>query len=88
MPHLQRVDYSSVSGLARQWNIGADVVIDPARALGKPIVRASGMPTAVLSAAYHANGRDAERVADWYGVTPTDVEAAISFEEQYFKVVA
>jgi uncharacterized protein (DUF433 family) len=88
MPYLKRVDYDNVSRLARQWNIGEEVVIDPTRAMGKPIVRASAMPTAVLAAAYRANGQDTERVADWYGVTAADVEAAVRFEDQYFEAVA
>jgi uncharacterized protein (DUF433 family) len=88
MPYLRRVDYDTVSRMAGLWNIGDDVVIDPARALGKPIVRASAMPTAVLAAAYRANGQDAERVADWYGVAPADVEAAVRFEGQYFEAAA
>lgn len=88
MPYLQRVDYDNASGLARQWNLSDEIVIDPTRAMGKPIVRASAMPTAVLAAAYRANGQDAERVADWYGVAPADVEAAVRFEGQYFEDVA
>jgi uncharacterized protein (DUF433 family) len=88
MPYLQRVDYDRVSRLARQWNIADDIVVDPARSMGKPIVRASAMPTAVLAAAYCANGQDAERVADWYGVAPVDVEAAVRFEEHYCEAVA
>jgi uncharacterized protein (DUF433 family) len=64
------------------------IVIDPARALGKPIVRASAMPTAVLAAAWGANGEDAERVADWYGVSPADVEAAVRFECQHIEAAA
>lgn len=88
MPYLERVDYDSVSCLARRWNIEESVVIDPGRGLGKPIVRESAMPTAVLAAAYHANGQDADRVADWYGVAPADVEAAVHFERQYFGAAA
>ena len=88
LPYLRRVDYDSVSRLARQWNITDGIVVDPNRALGKPIVRTSAMPTAILAAAYRANGQDAERVADWYGVAPTDVEAAVRFEGQYFGAVA
>lgn len=88
MPYLRRVDYDSASCLARRWNIGDGIVIDPGRGLGKPIVRESAMPTAVLAAAYQANGQNAERVADWYGVAPADVEAAVRFERQYFGAAA
>lgn len=88
LPYLKRVDYDSVSRLARQWNISNGIVVDPTRALGKPIVRTSAMPTAILAAAYRANGSDAERVADWYGVAPADVEAAVRFEGQFFGAAA
>lgn len=88
LPYLQRLDYDRVSRLARQWNIEDGIVIDPARALGKPIVRASAMPTAVLAAAWRANGEDADRVADWYGVSPADVEAAVRFECQQVEAAA
>src|SRR5699024_8400129 len=88
LPYLRRLDYDRVSRLARQWNIEEGIVIDPARALGKPIVRASAMPTAVLAAAWRANGEDTDRIADWYGVSPGDVEAVVRFECQHVEAAA
>lgn len=88
LPYLKRVDYDHVSRLASQWNICTDIVLDPARAMGKPIVRASAMPTSILAAAYRANGQCAECVADWYGIAPADVLAAVRFEEQHFEAAA
>jgi uncharacterized protein (DUF433 family) len=88
MPYLKRVEYDRASHLANQWNISDNIVVDPLRAWGKPIVRNSAMSTAVLAAAYCANGQDAERVADWYGVAPDDVKAAVCFEGQYFGACA
>jgi len=88
LPYLKRVDYDAASRLARQWNISEDVIVDPSRAMGKPIVQSSAMPTAILSAAFHANGKDVERVADWYGVAPGEVQAAVAFELQYFGAAA
>jgi uncharacterized protein (DUF433 family) len=80
LPYLERVDYDPHTRLAAQWRISDGVVIDPRRHFGKPIVQSSSMPTALLAQAYQANGRDLEAVADWYGVTPGEVEAAARFE--------
>lgn len=55
------------------------VVIDPRRALGKPIVARSGVPTALLAAAA-ATFPSPKAVADWYGVEVAEVEAAVKFE--------
>lgn len=88
MPYLKRVDYDTVSNLARQWNIAQGVVIDPARSFGKPIVSNCAIPTSVLAAAYRANARNAEAVAEWYSVTAEDVQAAIQFEHAYFGAAA
>ncbi len=88
LPYLERVIYGRGSRLARQWNISDGVIVDPARALGKPIVAACAMSTSVLAASFDANGRSAVRVADWYGVTPADVESAVRFEGRYFRTTA
>ncbi len=80
VPFLQNIEYDHVSKLAKLWHIAEGVVIDPGRCFGKPIVNAAGIATRVLAAAYEANGRDTIRVADWYEIDPSDVEAAVSFE--------
>ena len=84
LPQLTRVDYDPGSALARQWRVAAGVVIDPARSFGKPVTATSGVPTSILAAAFRANGRDAERVADWYGISAADVNAAVRFEAEHF----
>ena len=83
LPFLKRIDYDDVTRLARRWQIAAGVVIDPAICLGKPIVEAVSIPTALLAAAYHANNQDANAVADWYNIMPEDVEAAVVFQKQF-----
>jgi uncharacterized protein (DUF433 family) len=77
---LQRIDYDEATSTARRWSIARLVVIDPAICLGKPIVEDVGIATAVLSASYEANGRDADRVADWFDVHPRYVLAAVEFQ--------
>jgi uncharacterized protein (DUF433 family) len=82
MPYLKRVTYDSRDHFATSWDIDDGVTVDPARRLGKPIVASSAMPTAVLAAAFDANGADAEAVADWYGISVDQVETAVKFERR------
>jgi uncharacterized protein (DUF433 family) len=80
LPFLKRIDYGKASRLAERWHIANLVVVDPAICFGKPVVEPVSIPTAILSGAYHANGRDAERVASWYNVHSSHVLAAVEFE--------
>lgn len=80
LPFLKKIDYGSVSRLAERWHISEGVVVDPALCLGQPVVANTGKPTGVLAAAYEANQRDADLVADWYNLHPDQVLAAVRFE--------
>lgn len=79
-PFLKQLDYSPETHLASLWRVANGVVLDPAIALGKPIVAGAYVKTDVLASAYYANKRDAEVVARWYNVTPDDVLIAVRFE--------
>src|SRR4051812_18323465 len=68
LPFLNRIDYNQATAMAQRWCIANQVVIDPAICLGKPIVEDVGIATAILSASYEANERNAELVADWYRI--------------------
>lgn len=81
LPFLRRIDYDEATEMARRWSIADMVILDPAIGLGKPIVEGVGIATAVLAAAYHANGRDVDLVADWFNVHSKHVMAAVKFEE-------
>jgi uncharacterized protein (DUF433 family) len=58
---------------------GRDVVIDPGRALGAPIVRSAGIPTAVLSMAVEAEG-SIGLVAEMFEIDVTAVRDAVAYE--------
>ncbi len=61
-----------------------DIVIDPDRQFGKPIIADSGIPTAALFASYKAEGADkaaAAMVARIFEIPTKSVSAAIRFEE-------
>jgi uncharacterized protein (DUF433 family) len=55
------------------------VVMNPTIALGKPVLRNIGIPTARLYRAYLTEGGEQE-AADEFGLTPDDILAAVRFE--------
>ena len=56
-----------------------NVVVDPNRAFGRPIVTREGVPTEILAKAVAVEG-SAETVAKWFDVTVRSVRAASVFE--------
>jgi uncharacterized protein (DUF433 family) len=82
MPFLKKIEYDSISNLAKLWRIADGVVIDPSRCFGKPISESTGIATRVLASAFESNGRDANRVAGWYEIDIEAVEAAVRFESR------
>jgi uncharacterized protein (DUF433 family) len=55
------------------------VVIDPERSFGQPIVSRASVPTAVIAAAYRAEGSYA-KVSRWYEVDELSVRDAVKYE--------
>lgn len=88
LPYLEQIDYHPRKLLPVRWNISEGVVVDPQRRFGKPIIDANGIPTAVLAAALNANNSNRELVAEWYGVSPGDVELASQFERGLTRKIA
>jgi uncharacterized protein (DUF433 family) len=80
LKYLKRIDYDPQTHFARRLNIGKNVVLDAKRRYGKPIVKSAGMATKLLAGAYFSNKKDADAVADWYGVTSIEVMDAVAFE--------
>jgi uncharacterized protein (DUF433 family) len=86
--YLKQIEYDQETLLALRWHVAEGVVIDPRRKYGKPIVEGCGVPTAILAAAYEANHRDRDIVAEWYGVSQFDVDQAVAFESSLRLLVA
>ncbi len=80
LPFLKQLEYDHQ--LARRWNIGDDVTVDPAICLGKPVVVSAGIATHVLASAFWANDNNAAAVADWHNVSREQVLAAVKFEQR------
>jgi uncharacterized protein (DUF433 family) len=81
-PFLESIDYDEQSLMADSWRIGKGIIIDPEIRYGKPIVEGTGIPAELLAMACQANEGDAEMVAEWYDVSPADVELAVAFQER------
>lgn len=70
-------------GMAIRWfpvHKKHDIVIDPKRSFGKPILIKYGIPTETLHEAFKVE-KNAAIVADWYGIETNDVNSAVKFEE-------
>jgi len=65
----------------RLWPVGKDgqVVVDPSRAFGQPLLDRWGVPITILAAAYAANDNSAARVAAAFELPVEAVEAALRF---------
>jgi uncharacterized protein (DUF433 family) len=81
-PFLKQLDYDPATQLARRWRIADGVLLNPGIGLGKPVVDGVFVKTEVLAAAYYANKKDADVVARWYNVSPSDVRTAVRFEAE------
>lgn len=70
------VDFSE-SGGARRWRPAPGIELDPARQQGRPVVARTRVPVASVVSAL-TEGSVAE-VADWFGLTPEQVDDAAAF---------
>lgn len=76
------IEYGAEEQPTRWWPRGEDiqVLIDPSRAFGAPIVPVEGVPTRVLYNGMRTEGA-IDIVARWYDVSPEAVKDAVAFEE-------
>lgn len=58
-----------------------DVVVDPHRSFGRPVVASTGVPTEILAKAYEVE-ESVDCVAKWFDVPTNTVRAAINFESK------
>ncbi len=82
-PFLLNVEFSDSDVAVRWWPMGRDkqVVLDPRRSFGRPIVAKKGVPTTALAAALKTES-DANLVAEWFGVSLSEIQDAADFEAQ------
>lgn len=81
-PFLRQLEFENDQAV-RWWPLGRSrqVVIDPNRSFGQPIVSGEGVPTAILFRAYRVENTIGS-VAGWFEVDPGAVKDAVEFEER------
>lgn len=81
-PFLAQLDFEQDAAV-RWWPLGkqGQVVIDPARSFGQPIVVREGVPTSVLAKAVRVE-HSSEIVAKWFEVSKRSLRDAVRFEHR------
>jgi len=82
-PLLRDLEFAGDARVVRWWPLGThrQVVLDPTRNFGRPILAQLGVPTEVLARAA-AITKSISEVARWYEVPERDIDDAIEFERQ------
>lgn len=78
------IEYAE-DGEAQRWfpvRRNRRVVLDPQRNFGKPMLTDTGVGVEAVLNAWHAEGKDAKRVAAMYEIPVNAVQAAIQFEHR------
>jgi len=83
-PFLKELEFAEGRGMVRWWPLGTQrqVVLDPTRNFGRPIVDRRGVPTEVLAKAAAACGGSLAEVSRWYEVPQAEIRDAVEFEQR------
>ncbi|MBD9507938.1 DUF433 domain-containing protein [Ensifer sp. ENS07] len=78
------IEFHPASNLPESWRPDPetfpDVILDPHRAHGLPILAQHGVPTSALFGLWRAEEQDYDAVADWYEIPREAVEQAVEYE--------
>lgn len=78
------IEFHPASNLPESWRPDPetfpDIILDPHRAHGLPILARYGVPTSALFGLWRAEEQDYEAVADWYQIPRDAVEQAVEYE--------
>lgn len=82
-PYLKGLDFDNNDNALRWWPMekSRQVVIDPLRSFGQPIVAKEGVPTMVLAKAVKVE-KSIQAVSSWYDVSIRAVKAAVEYEKR------
>ena len=81
----QQIEFGSPEGLASRWHpLRRDrpVVLDPKVSFGAPSIAGRGVKTINVNDLYMAEGESLESVRTSWGLTDTEIQAAVDFERQ------
>ena len=80
-----RIDFNEATGLARRWfPLGRDglVVVDPFVSFGRPSIVNRGVATENVYDFFLGEQQAVEQVSHWMGLSSSEVNAAVSFEQK------
>lgn len=79
-PFISQLEYDD-NDQARRWRPMKErqVVLDPKRSFGQPIVMERGVPTNILATA--AQSSPVDQVIEWFQVKKSEVQDAVAFEQ-------
>lgn len=82
VPFREELDMNGEDSVLRWWPLGRkrNVVLDPARSWGRPLIPRTGLPTAVIRHALNA-GATASGVASWFELSEAELRDAEEFEK-------
>lgn len=82
-PYLKGLEFDENDNALRWWPMerSRQVVIDPMRSFGQPIVAKEGVPTTVLANAVKVE-KSVQAVSSWYDVSVRAVKAAVEYEKR------
>jgi uncharacterized protein (DUF433 family) len=72
------VAYTTARERAVQVEIAPRIVVNPEVRFGKPVIKGTRVPVALVIAQL-AGGMGSDEVAEEYGITPEDVRAALAY---------
>jgi uncharacterized protein (DUF433 family) len=78
------IDFNKYDHAERWWPLGKmnDIVLDPARNMGQPILNSYNIKTELIFELYKTNHR-IEEISEWYELDKKAIETAIRFEKGF-----
>jgi len=76
------IDFDDYDFAQKWWPLGKteDIVLDPSRNMGQPILDKRNVRTGLIYELFKAK-RDMDEISEWYDLDRAEIEAAIAFEE-------
>jgi uncharacterized protein (DUF433 family) len=76
------IDFNKYDHAERWWPLGKkeDIVLDPARNMGQPILNSCNIRTELISELYKSN-HSIKEISEWYEIDEKAIETAIDFEK-------
>lgn len=89
--YAKRIDFDAVTKYALRWRPlkdNDDIVLDPRRSFGSPVIASRGITTSTVYDLYLAESKSVDAVAKWFDLKESEVRSAVKFEQWLTKKAA